>query len=157
MISTSPKVFNAAYRPYLDEQRRTQIFFGGASSGKSRFLAQRCIYDLLKGRNYLIVRNVSNTIRTSTFNEIRKVISAWNLSGSIVFFVIFNLERDIVKSLNRFIAATGCCKNCRIACHLVGRASRPFVCGSTRRRYLWPGRAVQSTRHGINGHAPRYT
>ena len=44
-------------------------------------MAQRCIYDLLKGRNYLIVRNVSNTIRTSTFNEIRKVISAWNLSG----------------------------------------------------------------------------
>ena len=70
------KVFNDAYFPYLNCQTRTQIFFGGSSSGKSYFiLGQRIIYDLLNGaRNFLICRNVHRTNRISTFNEITKAI-----------------------------------------------------------------------------------
>jgi phage terminase large subunit len=81
-IKIDADIFNPVYLPYLDCDSRTQIFFGGASSGKSVFLAQRCVYDLLKGgRNYLVMRNVSRSIRTSIFNEIKKVIANWNVSS----------------------------------------------------------------------------
>src|SRR5690606_27492679 len=62
-------------------EQRTQVFFGGASSGKSVFLAQRCVVDLLNGgRNYLVCRAVGRTIRRSVFNEIIKIIGGWGLS-----------------------------------------------------------------------------
>ena len=71
---------NAVYIPYIDCQAQRQIFFGGSSSGKSVFLAQRCILDILsQNRNYLIVRNVAKTIRQSTFNELCKVINEMDL------------------------------------------------------------------------------
>lgn len=71
---------NDAYIPYLNDATRTQIFFGGSSSGKSFFLAQRVVMDVLKGHNYLIVRNVANTIKRSVYNQIVKTIIDFNLS-----------------------------------------------------------------------------
>ena len=73
---------NNVYDKYLElESPRRQIFFGGASSGKSVFLAQRAVFDLIRGnRNYLVVRNVAKTIRSSTFNEIKKAIQDAGLS-----------------------------------------------------------------------------
>jgi len=60
----------------LNNNKRYQLFFGGSSSGKSYFLAQRCIIDILKGgRNYLICRNNATAIRKSVFNEIKKAIT----------------------------------------------------------------------------------
>ena len=80
-IDISPDVYNQAYTPHLNNQTRTQIYFGGSSSGKSVFLAQRCIVDLLKGeRNYLICRAVQRTIRSSVYNELNKLIKAWGLT-----------------------------------------------------------------------------
>ncbi len=80
-IDIDSDVFNPVYLSHLSNQTRTQIFFGGSSSGKSVFVvAQRTIYDLLKGgRNYLIIRNVAKTSRQSTFNEIKKIILDWNV------------------------------------------------------------------------------
>jgi phage terminase large subunit len=79
-IQISKKVFNKVYIPYLENVIRTQIFFGGSSAGKSVFISQRCVVDLLENnRNYLVIRNTANTLRTSVFNEIKKVISNWNL------------------------------------------------------------------------------
>ena len=73
--------FNSVYLPYLTDETRTQIFFGGASSGKSVFvIGQRVVYDLLQGnRNYLIIRKVAGTSRNSTFNEVKKVILDWKI------------------------------------------------------------------------------
>lgn len=65
---------NDSYIPFLNDTTRTQIFYGGSSSGKSFFLSQRCVMDVLKGRNYLITRNVARTIRSSVFNQITKTI-----------------------------------------------------------------------------------
>ena len=71
---------NDKYKVYLESNNWLQIFFGGSSSGKSVFLAQRTVRDILKGgRNYLIIRNISNTLRDSVFNEIRKVITEWEV------------------------------------------------------------------------------
>lgn len=79
-IKINKNIFNETFFPYLDDQTRLQIFFGGSSSGKSKFLSQRVVYDLLDGkRNYLVVRNVSHSLRASTFQEIVKVINEWNL------------------------------------------------------------------------------
>lgn len=81
-VNISQKVFNSVYLDYLTDEIRTQIFFGGASSGKSVFVVgQRVVYDLLQGkRNYLIIRNVAGTSRNSTFNEVKKIIIAWKIS-----------------------------------------------------------------------------
>lgn len=67
---------NDVYLPYLDEMSRVQVFYGGASSGKSVFIAQRTVMDVAQGgRNYLVCRAVGRTIRRSVMNEIRKVIA----------------------------------------------------------------------------------
>lgn len=77
---------NDAYIPFLKDQTRTQIFFGGSSSGKSFFLAQRTIMDVLGGRNFLVVRQVASSIKRSVFNQIVKTIVDMGLSGEFDIF-----------------------------------------------------------------------
>ena len=72
---------NEAYAPHLGATQPVQIFFGGSSSGKSFFLAQKIVIDNLSGVNWLCCRNVARTIRRSVFNEIVKAISAMGLNG----------------------------------------------------------------------------
>ena len=70
---------NRAYRPHLHNTHRYQIYFGGAGSGKSVFLATRCVLDALSGRNTLVVRQVARTLRTSCWNEILKAVDRLGL------------------------------------------------------------------------------
>ena len=81
-IKISKKVFNDVYLPYLDNTDRYLVFYGGGSSGKSYFIAQRWIYMLIhpKRCNLLVTRNTGDTNRTSTFPLLKQVISNWNLS-----------------------------------------------------------------------------
>ena len=80
-VDIDPAVFNDAYIPCLNEMARIQIYYGGASSGKSVFLAQRDIRDIMKGgRNFLVCRQVARTLRGSVVQEITKVIRDWGLS-----------------------------------------------------------------------------
>lgn len=76
------KAFNAAYLPALTAPQRTQIIFGGAGSGKSVFLATRAILDAMQGRNYLIVRQVARTLRSSCFQEVQKAIARFSLGNA---------------------------------------------------------------------------
>ncbi len=82
-ITISKKVFNKVYLPYLENDKRFLIFYGGAGSGKSMFCAQRFIYLLLKEKkcNLLVVRAVGKTNRDSTFAQLLQVIQDWNLSS----------------------------------------------------------------------------
>ena len=73
---------NDCYMPYLNDDTRTQIFYGGSSSGKSFFLAQRTIMDVINGRNYLIARNVAKTVRHSVYNQIVKTILEFGLKDA---------------------------------------------------------------------------
>jgi phage terminase large subunit len=74
-INLNPSgLINKVYQPFLLAEQTRQIFFGGSSSGKSVFLAQRCVLDILQGRNYLICRNVAKTIGKSVWNEVIKAI-----------------------------------------------------------------------------------
>ena len=69
------KRVSPAYKPFFYDDHMEQLFFGGSSSGKSYFLAQRCVIDVLNGRNYLIVRKTGNSIADSVFNEVIKKIN----------------------------------------------------------------------------------
>ncbi len=77
-LDISVKV-NSVYLDYLDKPQFTQIYYGGSSSGKSYFLAQKIVLDNLKGCNWLVCRNVANTLRNSSFNEVTKAISNMGL------------------------------------------------------------------------------
>jgi len=80
-VNIPKSAFNTTYLPYIENQARVQIFFGGASSGKSKFvIGQRTVYNLLQGgHNYLICRQTKTSIRGSVATEIQKVIEEWGL------------------------------------------------------------------------------
>lgn len=81
-IKISKKVFNDVYLPYLENTDRYLLFYGGGSSGKSYFIAQRFIYKLIHPSrcNLLVVRQTGDTNRKSTFPLLKQVISNWNLA-----------------------------------------------------------------------------
>lgn len=81
-VKISKRVFNPVYLPYLDNTDRYLLFYGGGSSGKSYFIAQRFIYKLIHPQrcNLLVVRQTGDTNRKSTFPLLKQVISNWNLS-----------------------------------------------------------------------------
>ena len=81
-IKISKKVFNDVYLPYLENTDRYLIFYGGGSSGKSYFIAQRWIYKLIHPSrcNLLVTRQTGDTNRRSTFPLLKQVISHWNLA-----------------------------------------------------------------------------
>lgn len=81
-ININKNVFNEVYLPYLDNTDRYLVLYGGGSSGKSYFIAQRYIYKLIHPRrcNILAVRQTGDTNRKSTFPLLKQVIKNWNLS-----------------------------------------------------------------------------
>ena len=81
-IQISKKVFNDVYLPYLHNDDRYLVFYGGGSSGKSYFIAQRWIYKLINPSkcNLLVTRQTGDTNRRSTFPLLKQVISHWNLA-----------------------------------------------------------------------------
>lgn len=68
------KRISPVYKKFMNDDHMEQIFFGGSSSGKSYFLAQRCVIDVLRGRNYLVLRKTGNSISGSVYNEVTKKI-----------------------------------------------------------------------------------
>lgn len=94
----SKKLFNKIYLPYLEDQTYIQIFFGGSASGKSYFLAQRAIIDVVaNNRNYLIARKTARTIKKSITNELIKTINNFNMQNLF----------EINKSDNTFTCING--------------------------------------------------
>lgn len=82
VVEIRPEIFNRSYKAQLKNEARTQIYFGGSASGKSVFLAQRMVMDLMAGeRNYLVVRQVGRTLRGSVFTETIKIISGWGVDS----------------------------------------------------------------------------
>lgn len=79
-VVLNAEVFNDAYFPLINDETETQILFGGSSSGKSYFLAERVVYDLMSGeRNYLICRKVGKYVMKSVWVEVENVIRAWGV------------------------------------------------------------------------------
>ena len=79
-IKINRNVFNDVYIPFLYNDKRTEIYYGGAGSGKSVFVAQKMIIKWLQGgHNILIVRKTMRTNRKSTFALIRQILSFWKI------------------------------------------------------------------------------
>ena len=86
-LNVSTNIFNDVFLPWLNEDtetdlhdKPTQIFYGGSSSGKSVFLAQRAVLDVAAGgRNYLVLRKVQRDCRKSVWNEVVKQIKEFEL------------------------------------------------------------------------------
>jgi len=86
--------FNDAYIPYLKNQTRYEIFYGGAGSGKSYFIAQRILLDIMQNKNQkvIVARKVARTNRHSTYALLRSLIYKWNLDK---FFRVNKSELEI--------------------------------------------------------------
>lgn len=104
-VRIKPRVFNAVYRKHLNNQSLVQVFFGGTGSGKSVFVAQRAVRDVMNGgRNYLICRAVAKHSRRSTFQQIQRVINEWHVSE---LFSINKTEMTITCSNGYQLLFTG--------------------------------------------------
>ncbi len=97
-IHVDPKVFNPVYVPYLNCTDRYLIFYGGGSSGKSFFIAQRYILKMVTPQrcNLLCVRQTADTNRKSTFPLLKQVISLWRLGD---FFKVNESDMRIICTL----------------------------------------------------------
>ena len=86
-IKISKQVFNDIYLPYLNNTDRYLLFYGGGSSGKSYFIAERYVYKLLQSKrcNLLVVRQTGDTNRKSTFPLLKQVIKGWGLRKHFKF------------------------------------------------------------------------
>ena len=65
-------IFNDVYLPHLtDYSKRYEIYYGGAGSGKSYFVAQKLVYKALSSRRkILVLRKVGRTVKNSVFQLI---------------------------------------------------------------------------------------
>lgn len=80
-IQVSRKIFNATYYPYLlDYDNRYEVYYGGAGSGKSFFIAQKILIKALSSpRRILIVRKVARTLRDSVFQLMLNTLSQFKI------------------------------------------------------------------------------
>lgn len=79
-INIGKEFFNKAYLPYLRTKTTMNVFFGGAGSGKSKFLAQKLALDLLQEkRKLLCVRGTLNTMKDSVHAEFLAVLEEFGI------------------------------------------------------------------------------
>lgn len=80
-IQVHKNIFNTVYLPYLEDfSTRFIVFYGGAGSGKSHFIAQRLVYKGLKSvRKILVLRKVNRTTKASTFQLLLDTISQFGI------------------------------------------------------------------------------
>ena len=120
-IKISKNIFNDAYLPYLKSyDKRFEVYYGGAGSGKSVFITQKLLFKYLamEGRKCLVVRKVDATLRDSCFALFKDVIAKWGIydqckinktdmtielpNGSI-FLVKGLIDKERIKSIAKII------------------------------------------------------
>lgn len=87
-LTVKKNMFNDIYFPYLEDySRRFNIYFGGAGSGKSRFVVQKMVYKYLKyaGRKCLVIRKIGKDIRDSIYAEFESVMSSFKMYEHVKF------------------------------------------------------------------------
>lgn len=75
------ELFNDFYLPFVyDYDKRYEVFYGGAGSGKSHFLAQKLIIKALKDtRKILVARKVGKTVKNSVFQLLLDTLIDWKI------------------------------------------------------------------------------
>ncbi len=74
-------LFNEVYYPFLlDYKHRYEVYYGGAGSGKSVFVAQKLIVKAVRSqRKVLVIRKVGTTLKDSVFQLIIDILKKWQL------------------------------------------------------------------------------
>ena len=74
-------IFNEVYYPFLlDYKHRYEIYYGGAGSGKSYFVAQKIVMKALKSkRKVLVIRKVDATQKDSCWQLILDILTKFRL------------------------------------------------------------------------------
>lgn len=105
MMSMEVKL-NPAYKPATETKARYRILYGGAGSGKSHFVAQETLLNMLSSSDYsyLVVRKTGRTIRNSVFRLLTEMISDDNLSA---YFTINKTEMTITCSSGSSLITSG--------------------------------------------------
>lgn len=75
-------LFNDVYYPLLfDYTRRYEVYYGGAGSGKSVFVAQKLIIKACASpRKVLVIRRYGTTIKESVFALLESILKAWGIA-----------------------------------------------------------------------------
>lgn len=80
-LTLSKGIFNEAYYPLLwDYSRRYEVYYGGAGSGKSVFVAQKLLAKACTAkRKVLVIRKYGTTLRDSVYDLVKETITKWGL------------------------------------------------------------------------------
>lgn len=80
-IKIHKNIFCPVYIPHINPSgHRILVFYGGAGSGKSFFVAQRMVIKALRSRRkILVLRKVNKTTKASTFQLLLDTLSQFNI------------------------------------------------------------------------------
>lgn len=80
-IIVHKEIFNDIYVPHItDYSQRYEVYYGGAGSGKSFFVAQKLVYKALTDcRKILVLRKVGRTVKNSTFQLILDTLAQFKI------------------------------------------------------------------------------
>ena len=80
-LNLNKRLFNECYYPcLLDYKNRYEVYYGGAGSGKSVFIAQKLIIKACSTkRKVLVIRKYGTTLKDSVFQLIQDNLSKWGL------------------------------------------------------------------------------
>ena len=88
---------NYSYEPYFyDYSRRFEVYYGGAGSGKSVFIAQKLIMKALRSyRKVLIMRKVGSTLKDSVWQLVLDTLIEWGrYSKCTINKSVFTIELE---------------------------------------------------------------
>ena len=80
-LTIKKAIFNDVYFPYLlDYSKRYNVYYGGAGSGKSVFLAQKLVIKALNSkRKVLVIRKFGTTLKDSVFQLILDTLKKFKI------------------------------------------------------------------------------
>lgn len=80
-LNLKKTIFNDVYYPHLlDYSKRYEVYYGGAGSGKSVFIAQKLLFKAIRNkRKVLVIRKYGTTLKDSVFQLIIDTLKKWQI------------------------------------------------------------------------------
>ena len=101
-LKVSEDSFNEVYLKTFNNEQRVNVYYGGAGSGKSEFIARKLILKFLleKGHNGLFVRKFAIDVRKSIYKLLVKIIEEY-MPKNIEKYVKINKTEMTITFWNR--------------------------------------------------------